>query len=84
MLCLRVNDAAVIVIIGSKVQLFILRVQNRLEGEGERGGYHPQGADPLPPSSTCSEESKTGRNHLNEEITPLLPTAIGERLSQTK
>ncbi len=26
---------------------------------------------------------KAGRNHLNEEITPLLPTGIGERCSQT-
>jgi hypothetical protein len=23
--------------------------------------------------------AKTGRNHLNEELTPLLPTGIGER-----
>jgi hypothetical protein len=37
----------------------------------------PHGADPLPPSSTCI--AKTGRNHLNEEFTPLLPTGIGER-----
>jgi hypothetical protein len=27
--------------------------------------------------------AKTGENHLNEEITPLLPTVIGERFSQT-
>ncbi len=27
--------------------------------------------------------AKAGRNHLNEEITPLLPTGIGERYSQT-
>jgi hypothetical protein len=27
--------------------------------------------------------AKTGKNHLNEEITPLLPTGIGERFSQT-
>ncbi len=27
--------------------------------------------------------SKASRNHLNEEITPLLPTGIGERYSQT-
>jgi hypothetical protein len=26
---------------------------------------------------------KTGKNHLNEEITPLLPTGIGERFRQT-
>jgi hypothetical protein len=41
----------------------------------------PQGADPHPPSST---RGKAGRNHWNEEITPLLPTGIGERFSQTK
>ncbi len=40
----------------------------------------PQGADPLHPSSTVA---KAGRNHLNEEITPLLATGIGERYSQT-
>jgi hypothetical protein len=27
--------------------------------------------------------AKTGRNHLNEEITPLLPTGIDERFSKT-
>ncbi len=27
--------------------------------------------------------AKAGRNHLNEDITPLLPTGIGERYSQT-
>ncbi len=27
--------------------------------------------------------AKTGKNHLNEEITSLLPTGIGERCSQT-
>jgi hypothetical protein len=27
--------------------------------------------------------AKTARNHLNEEITPLLPTGIGHRFSQT-
>jgi hypothetical protein len=32
------------------------------------------------PSST---RGKAGRNHLNEEITPLLPAGIGERFSQT-
>ncbi len=42
--------------------------------------YPPQGAEPHPPSST---RGKTGRNHLNEEISPLLPTGIGERFSQT-
>ncbi len=41
---------------------------------------HPQGADPDPPSST---RGKAGRNHLNGEITPLLPTGKAERYSQT-
>jgi hypothetical protein len=36
---------------------------------------------PIPPSSTVA---KAGRNHLNEEIIPLLPTGIGERNTQTK
>jgi hypothetical protein len=40
----------------------------------------PQGTDPNPPSST---RGKAGRNNLNEEITPLLPTEIGERYNQT-
>jgi hypothetical protein len=35
---------------------------------------------PTLPSST---RGKAGRNRLNEEITPLLPTRIGERYSQT-
>jgi hypothetical protein len=39
-----------------------------------------QGADPHPPSFT---RGKPGRNHLNEEIIPLLPTTIGEVYSQT-
>ncbi len=34
----------------------------------------PQGADPYP-----STRGKAGRNHLNGEFTPLLPTGIGER-----
>jgi hypothetical protein len=42
-----------------------------------------QGANSLPPYST-SIVAKTGKNHLNEEITTsLLPTGIGERFSQT-
>jgi hypothetical protein len=36
---------------------------------------NPQGADPPPPFLCVA---KTGRNHLNEEITPLLPTGIGQ------
>jgi hypothetical protein len=39
-------------------------------------GPSSQAADPLP---LPLREVKTGRNHLNEEFTPLLPTGIGER-----
>jgi hypothetical protein len=38
-----------------------------------------QGATTPPPST----RGKAGRNHMNEEFTPLLPTGIGERFSQT-
>jgi hypothetical protein len=38
------------------------------------GGQQPQGADPsLPPLHVAT----AGKNYLNEEITPLLPTGIG-------
>ncbi len=37
-----------------------------------------QGADPPP-----LHVETAGKNHLNEEITPLLPTGIGERYCQT-
>jgi hypothetical protein len=39
-----------------------------------------QGGDPRPPSS---RRGKAGRSHLNGEITPVLPTGIGERFSKT-
>ncbi len=42
-------------------------------------GYRSH-ADSLLPSSRVT---KTGKNQLKEEITPLLPTGIGERLSPT-
>ena len=35
------------------------------------------------PTSPSSSRGKAGRNHLNEEIIPLLPTGIGERFSRT-
>ncbi len=41
---------------------------------------NPQGADPPPPPLRAA---KASRNHFNEEITPLLPTGICERYSQT-
>jgi hypothetical protein len=39
-----------------------------------------QSADPHPPPPLYT---KAGRNNLNEEINPLLPTGIGEGYSQT-
>jgi hypothetical protein len=36
-----------------------------------------------PPPQLSVREGRAGRNHLNEEITSLLPTRIGERYSQT-
>jgi hypothetical protein len=36
-----------------------------------------------PPPSKLRSEGKAGRKHLKKEITPLLPTEIGERFSQT-
>jgi hypothetical protein len=38
-----------------------------------------RGADPLP---IPLRVAKTGKNHLNEGISLLLPTGIGERFSQ--
>ncbi len=54
-----------------------------LKKEKRKYDLHSQGADPLP---LPLRVAKAGRNHLNEEIsqiTPLLPTGIGERYSQT-
>jgi hypothetical protein len=45
-----------------------------------RSMISPQGADPQPPFLYAR---KAGRNNLNAEITPLFPTGIGERFSQT-
>jgi hypothetical protein len=56
----------------SKFMSTLLRLHNR---------YIPQGPNPFPPPSL--RVAKAGRNNLNEEITPLLPTEIGERCSQT-
>jgi hypothetical protein len=38
----------------------------------------PKGADPLP--FLYMYGGTAGKNYLNEEITPLLPTGIGERV----
>jgi hypothetical protein len=51
--------------------LFILRGK----GKGGPGGAHTARI----PSPLPLHVAKTGRNHLNEEFTPLLPTGIGER-----
>jgi len=41
----------------------------------EMGGFHTARI----PSPLPLYVAKTGRNNLNEEFTPLLPTGIGER-----
>ncbi len=48
---------------------------------GTKAGYHTltTGCRPPPPLPW----GKAGRNHLNEKVTPLLPSGIGERFSQT-
>ncbi len=35
------------------------------------------------PTTPSTTQVKAGRNHLNEEITPVLPIVIGELFSQT-
>jgi hypothetical protein len=44
-------------------------------------GLESQGADPPPPLPL--QIATAGKNHLNEEITPLLPTGMDERYIQT-
>jgi hypothetical protein len=43
---------------------------------------HGERRVPIPTPHSCTRR-KAGRNHLNEEITSLLPTVIGELFSQT-
>jgi hypothetical protein len=43
---------------------------------GTKGGYSHTARIPSP---LPLRVAKTGRNHLNEKFTPLLPTGIGER-----
>ncbi len=50
------------------VWAFMFRL-DRLEGSNHRA---------LIPSPLPRRVAKTGRNHLNEEFTPLLPNGIGE------
>jgi hypothetical protein len=45
---------------------------------GGRTADRPQAADRIP-SPLPLRVARTGRNHLNEKFTPLLPTGIGER-----
>jgi hypothetical protein len=42
-----------------------------------------RGTGPRLPHPLPLRVAKTGKNHLNEEIAPLLPAGIGERFSQT-
>jgi hypothetical protein len=65
---------------GSDLFLFFIFILLHDLDAGEPDQCGPQGADPLPP---LLRVAKAGRNHLNKEITPLLPTGIGERYSQT-
>jgi hypothetical protein len=44
--------------------------------------YRPQGADPPPLPALPLREVKAGKNHFNKEITPFLPTGIGEQYRQ--
>jgi hypothetical protein len=53
------------------------RVQDSLVAEGTL----PTECRPSPPLPL--RVATAGNNHLNKEITPLLPTGIGERCSQT-
>jgi hypothetical protein len=47
-------------------------------------GFEPSLTHSVPtPSPLPQRVAKASRNHLNEEITPLLPTGMGERCSQT-
>jgi hypothetical protein len=48
-------------------------------GRRMRTIHRAQTHSPLP----LRVATTTGKNHLKEEITPLLPTGIGERFSQT-
>jgi hypothetical protein len=49
-------------------------------GDTQVGQHNRVPTPPPPPSTTLA---KTSRNHLNDEITRLLPTGICERYSQT-
>ncbi len=64
-------------------KFFIHATQGRQREEGWLYVLRPQGADSLPHSPLPLRVAKTGKNHLNKEINPLLPTGIGERFSQT-
>ncbi len=57
-----------------------LQASTRLLSFANHDTIQSQGADPLP---LPLRVAKAVRNHLNEEITPLLRTGIGERCSRT-
>ncbi len=61
-------------------------LQNVLKGQQREMvfphiSYYPQAADYPPPPRVVRH---AGKNHLNEKITPLVPTGIGEQYCQTK
>jgi hypothetical protein len=62
----------------TKGRVLLLNITEYTRQSG--GCLRPQGADSLPPPLRVA---KTGKNHLNEEITSLLHTGIGERFIQT-
>jgi hypothetical protein len=67
------RDVAVIAVLANphdiNTYLFLFH-----EGDKSVRNHRARTISPLP-----LRVAKTGRNHLNEEFTPLLPTGIGER-----
>jgi hypothetical protein len=50
--------------------LYFYSIHHRVK----RNRFGPQGADPRPPPPRPLHVGAAGKNHLNEEITPFLPT----------
>jgi hypothetical protein len=78
----------VLYLVQGKTRILALRKYTSLSSAAElsyifqymyKPAQHSQGVDPPPPST----RGKAGRNHLNEDITPLLLSGIGERFRQT-
>jgi hypothetical protein len=55
------------------------------EAAKQRGGRGDnKGCSHKAPTPPPQRVAKTGKNHLNEEITPLLPTGIGDTVDLAK